>query len=154
LHLIQWIAFLEALPWCSMPAHDRRLVHVHAEHRHLQRDFQLLCPPHAKESENLATSRIASATDRSSGRTVSSSTGAYGTATSGTVTRLTGAFRNSKARSDTSAAISAAAPHVLRASSTITRCPVRRTDSTNNAASRGNRVLGSITSTSIPSAAT
>src|SRR5574341_1054241 len=90
-----------------------------------------------------------------SGRQKRSIMGLYGIGTSGAQTRLGGALRarNVVASSVRSAATSAAALQVMQASSTMTTRPVFWTEVRRVALSMGTRVLGSTTSTAMPSSA-
>src|SRR3546814_6848093 len=129
-----------------VPASDRAFFHVHAKHRQLKRHLHATSP-------SRTAARIAASTIASSGITAFSRWGANGIATSCTVTRRTGPRNEAKPCPATIAAISLAALHVASASPRITRSQVLRTEARLSSLSTGKSVIGSTTSTSIPSSA-
>src|SRR3546814_601372 len=143
-HLIKDVTESKVCAQLYVPASDRAFFHVHAKHRQLKRHLHATSP-------SRTAAQIAASTIASSGITAFSRWGANGIATSCTVTRRTGPRNEAKPCSATIAAISLAALHVARASSRITRRPVLRTEARISSLSSGKSVIGSTTSTSIPS---
>ncbi len=115
----------------------------------------LVCPSGGMRTlfHEVTSARTVAAIRSSEGRTASSSTGAAGAGTSKLATRLIGPSSASRHSSATRAATSAPQPPVSVSSWTITRRPVRLTEAKIVSLSSGLSVSGSITSHSMPSAA-